>query len=81
MDMYLKNYIIILSVSLYVFMIAWNEFLFAFMFLDNYFTIPKDFIRNLNQLPRQYLNLKYYYCFLFLKDTLVGGLTAGSVKG
>ena len=31
------------SVSLYVFMIAWNEFLFAFMFLDDFqiFTLSR----------------------------------------
>ena len=35
------------SVSLYVFMIAWNEFLFAFMFLDDpgIFTLPRG-VRN-----------------------------------
>ena len=49
----------IASVALYVFMIAWNEFLFSLMFLDN----PKSFTlsRAINHLtgdaetPRQYL--------------------------
>ena len=36
----------IVSVALYVFMIAWNEFLFAFMFLDDtdLFTLSRGIV-------------------------------------
>ncbi len=80
------------SVSLYVFMIAWNEFLFSLMFLDN----PKVFTlsRAINHLtgdaetPRQYLmagsvvvTLPILLIFVYFEKYLVSGLTAGSVKG
>jgi|TARA_B100001971_G_scaffold183153_1_gene180927 multiple sugar transport system permease protein len=82
----------ILSVSLYVFMIAWNEFLFAFMFLDNqeYFTLPRGLYTQLDdqEVPRQYLmagsvmiTLPVLFLFFLFERYLVGGLTAGSVKG
>tara|TARA_B100001964_G_scaffold228998_1_gene280796 strand:- start:1451 stop:2656 length:1206 start_codon:yes stop_codon:yes gene_type:complete len=82
----------ILSVSLYVFMIAWNEFLFAFMFLDNqeYFTLPRGLYTQLDdqEVPRQYLmagsvmiTLPVLFLFFIFERYLVGGLTAGSVKG
>ena len=82
----------ILSVSLYVFMIAWNEFLFAFMFLDNqeYFTIPRGLYTQLDdqEVPRQYLmagsvmiTVPVLLLFFIFERYLVGGLTAGSVKG
>jgi len=82
----------IASVSLYVFMIAWNEFLFSLMFLDN----PKTFTlsRAINHLtgdaetPRQYLmagsvvvTLPILLIFIYFEKYLVSGLTAGSVKG
>ena len=82
----------IASVSLYVFMIAWNEFLFSLMFLDN----PKTFTlsRAINHLtgdaetPRQYLmagsvvvTLPILLIFIYFEKYLVIGLTAGSVKG
>ncbi len=82
----------IASVSLYVFMIAWNEFLFSLMFLDN----PKVFTlsRAINHLtgdaetPRQYLmagsvivTLPILLIFVYFEKYLVSGLTAGSVKG
>ena len=82
----------IASVSLYVFMIAWNEFLFSLMFLDN----PKIFTlsRAINHLtgdaetPRQYLmagsvivTLPILLIFVYFEKYLVSGLTAGSVKG
>ena len=82
----------IASVSLYVFMIAWNEFLFSLMFLDN----PKSFTlsRAINHLtgdaetPRQYLmagsvvvTLPILLIFVYFEKYLVSGLTAGSVKG
>jgi len=80
------------SVALYVFMIAWNEFLFSLMFLDN----PKSFTlsRAINHLtgdaetPRQYLmagsvvvTLPILLIFVYFEKYLVSGLTAGSVKG
>ena len=46
------------SVGLYVFMIAWNEFLFAFMFLDdpNIFTLSRGVVSlNTQEVTRQYL--------------------------
>jgi len=82
----------IASVSLYVLMIAWNEFLFSLMFLDN----PKTFTlsRAINHLtgdaetPRQYLmagsvvvTLPILLIFIYFEKYLVSGLTAGSVKG
>ena len=82
----------IASVSLYIFMIAWNEFLFSLMFLDN----PKTFTlsRAINHLtgdaetPRQYLmagsvvvTLPILLIFVYFEKYLVSGLTAGSVKG
>ena len=82
----------IASVSLYVFMIAWNEFLFSLMFLDN----PKTFTlsRAINHLtgdaetPREYLmagsvvvTLPILLIFVYFEKYLVSGLTAGSVKG
>ncbi len=82
----------IASVSLYVFMIAWNEFLFSLMFLDS----PKTFTlsRAINHLtgdaetPRQYLmagsvivTLPILLIFVYFEKYLVSGLTAGSVKG
>ena len=82
----------IASVALYVFMIAWNEFLFSLMFFDN----PKSFTlsRAINHLtgdaetPRQYLmagsvvvTLPILLIFVYFEKYLVSGLTAGSVKG
>ena len=48
----------IASVALYVFMIAWNEFLFAFMFLDDVklFTLSRGIVSlNSSEVPRQHL--------------------------
>lgn len=79
------------SVGLYVFMIAWNEFLFAFMFLDNpaLFTLPRGMVALDNQeVPRQYLmagaviiTVPIMLLFFVFERYLVGGLTAGGVKG
>ena len=79
------------SVSLYVFMIAWNEFLFAFMFLDNIeiFTLSRGVVSlNSSEVPRQYLmaaavvaTVPVLVLFLVCERFLVSGLTAGSVKG
>lgn len=79
------------SVALYVFMIAWNEFLFAFMFLDDpaIFTLSRGMVALDNQeVPRQFLmagsvivTVPIMILFLFFERYLVSGLTAGGVKG
>jgi multiple sugar transport system permease protein len=79
------------SVALYVFMIAWNEFLFAFMFLDNIdiFTLSRGVVSlNSSEVPRQHLmagaviaTIPVLVIFLWFERFLVAGLTAGSVKG
>lgn len=79
------------SVALYVFMIAWNEFLFAFMFLDNVdlFTLSRGISElNSSEVPRQHLmagaviaTIPVLALFLWFERFLVTGLTAGSVKG
>jgi multiple sugar transport system permease protein len=81
----------IASVGLYVFMIAWNEFLFAFMFLDNpaIFTLPRGMVMlNSQEVPRQFLmagamiiTVPIMVLFFWFEKYLVGGLTAGGVKG
>ena len=79
------------SVSLYVFMIAWNEFLFAFMFLDDpkIFTLSRGVVSlDSSEVPRQYLmagavvaTVPVMVIFLWFERFMVQGLTAGSVKG
>ncbi len=79
------------SVGLYVFMIAWNEFLFAFMFLDNpaIFTLSRGMVGlNSQEVPRQFLmagavivTVPIMALFLWFEKYLTGGLTAGGVKG
>ena len=79
------------SVALYVFMIAWNEFLFAFMFLDNIdmFTLSRGVVSlNSSEVPRQHLmagaviaTVPVLFLFLWFERFLVSGLTAGGVKG
>ena len=81
----------IASVSLYIFMIAWNEFLFAFMFLDDpgIFTLSRGVqALNSSEIPRQHLmagaviaTVPVLVLFLWFERFLVAGLTAGSVKG
>jgi multiple sugar transport system permease protein len=81
----------IASVGLYVFMIAWNEFLFAFMFLDTpaIFTLSRGMIMLDDQeVPRQFLmagatviTVPIMFLFFRFQKLLVGGLTAGGVKG
>ena len=81
----------IASVALYVFMIAWNEFLFAFMFLDDVklFTLSRGIVSlNSSEVPRQHLmagaviaTTPVLILFLWFERFLVTGLTAGSVKG
>ena len=79
------------SVSLYVFMIAWNEFLFAFMFLDDpqIFTLSRGVVAlDSSEVPRQHLmagavvaTVPVMVLFLWFERFMVQGLTAGSVKG
>ena len=79
------------SVSLYVFMIAWNEFLLAFMLLDDplTFTLTRGVASlNSSEVPRQHLmagavisTVPILLIFLFLERFMPKGLTAGSVKG
>jgi len=81
----------IASVALYVFMIAWNEFLFAFMFIDSpeIFTLSRAVVSlNSSEVPRQHLmagavivTIPVLVLFLWFERFLVTGLTAGSVKG
>jgi multiple sugar transport system permease protein len=79
------------SVSLYVFMIAWNEFLLAFMLLDDpsRFTLTRGVaMLNSSEVPRQHLmagavvaTVPVMALFLGLERFMTRGLTAGSVKG
>jgi len=79
------------SVSLYVFMIAWNEFLLAFMLLDDpsKFTLTRGVaMLNSSEIPRQHLmagaviaTIPIMVLFLGLEKFMTKGLTAGSVKG
>ncbi len=80
------------SVALYVFMIAWNEFLFSLMFLDNpnTFTLSRaiQYLSGDAETPRQYLmagsvvvTIPVLFIFVYFEKYLVSGLTAGSVKG
>ena len=79
------------SVSLYVFMIAWNEFLLAFMLLDDpsKFTLTRGVaMLNSSEIPRQHLmagsvmaTVPIMVLFLGLERFMTKGLAAGSVKG
>lgn len=79
------------SVSLYVFMIAWNEFLLAFMLLDDpsKFTLTRGVsMLNSSEIPREHLmagaviaTIPVLVLFLGLEKFMTKGLTAGSVKG
>lgn len=79
------------SVSLYVFMIAWNEFLLAFMLLDDpsIFTLTRGVaMLNSSEIPREHLmagaviaTIPVMVLFLGLEKFMTNGLTAGSVKG
>jgi len=79
------------SVSLYVFMIAWNEFLLAFMLLDDpsKFTLTRGIASlNSSEIPRQHLmagsviaTVPIMVLFLGLERFMTRGLAAGSVKG
>jgi multiple sugar transport system permease protein len=80
------------SVALYTFMIAWNEFLFAFMFLDSpeKFTLSRGLVqlegsvhlsKQLVMAASVMVTLPILLLFLVFERRLVGGLTAGAMKG
>jgi multiple sugar transport system permease protein len=80
------------SVALYTFMIAWNEFLFAFMFLDTpeKFTLSRGIVqlegsvhlsKQLVMAASVIVTLPILVLFLVFERRLVGGLTAGAIKG
>jgi multiple sugar transport system permease protein len=82
----------LVSVAIYTFMIAWNEFLYALVFLNNpdLFTMPIKIntIFN-NPTPRPHvvmaastiMTIPVVLLFLALERYLAEGLTAGGVKG
>jgi len=82
----------VISVGIYTFMIAWNEFLYAFIFLNdsNMFTMPiaVNTIFN-NPTPRPHvvmaastiMTLPVMFLFLAMERYLAEGLSAGGVKG
>jgi multiple sugar transport system permease protein len=82
----------LVSVTIYTFMIAWNEYLYAFVFLNNpnLFTMPIQVNAIYNQpTPRPHvvmaastiMTIPVVILFLALERFLAEGLTAGGVKG
>ena len=82
----------LVSVFIYTFMIAWNEYLYAFVFLNdrNMFTMPIAINRIFNDpQPRPHvvmaastiMTLPVVVLFLALERYLTEGLAAGGVKG
>jgi len=82
----------LVSVAIYTFMIAWNEFLYAFIFLNNHdlFTIPIKISAIFGDpTPRPHvvmaastiMTLPVVILFLALERNLEQGLTSGGVKG
>lgn len=82
----------LVSVAIYTFMIAWNEFLYAFIFLNNddLFTMPIKINAIFNSpSPRPHvvmaastvMTIPVVILFLSLERFLEEGLTAGGVKG
>ncbi|MFQ5611237.1 MAG: carbohydrate ABC transporter permease [Anaerolineae bacterium] len=82
----------LVSVSIYTFMIAWNEFLYAFVFLNDrdLFTMPIKINAIFNDpSPRPHvvmaastiMTLPIIFLFLALERFLEEGLSAGGVKG
>jgi multiple sugar transport system permease protein len=81
----------LVSVAIYAFMIAWNEFLYAFVFLNDrdLFTMPIKINTIFNDpSPRPHvvmaastiMTLPVVFLFLSLEKYLEQGLTAGGVK-
>jgi len=79
-------------VALYTFMIVWNEFLFAFMFLDTpeKFTLSRGVVqleasvhlsKQLVMAASVMVTIPILLLFLLFERRLVGGLTAGAMKG
>ena len=82
----------IITIGIYTFMIAWNEFLYAFIFLNdrNSFTIPIKINTIFNDpSPRPnvvmaastIMTIPIIILFLAFEKYLEQGLTAGGVKG
>jgi multiple sugar transport system permease protein len=82
----------LISVAIYTFMIAWNEFLYAFIFLNerSLFTMPIKINTIYNDpSPRPHvvmaastiMTLPVVFMFLSLEKFLEEGLSAGGVKG
>jgi multiple sugar transport system permease protein len=82
----------IITIGIYTFMIAWNEFLYAFIFLNdrNAFTIPIKIITIFNDpSPRPnvvmaastIMTIPIIILFLAFEKYLEQGLTSGGVKG
>jgi multiple sugar transport system permease protein len=82
----------LVSVAIYTFMIAWNEFLYAFVFLNSrsLFTMPIQINTIYNDpSPRPHvvmaastiMTIPVVILFLSLEKFLEQGLTAGGVKG
>ena len=82
----------IASVSLYVFMIAWNEFLFAFLFLQadrDQWTLPlglqqldtAEVAKTVLMAGSVLISLPIIILFFVAERFLTEGLTAGGVKG
>ncbi|MGD2039867.1 MAG: carbohydrate ABC transporter permease [Anaerolineae bacterium] len=82
----------LVSVFIYTFMIAWNEYLYAFVFLNDrdMFTMPIAINRiNTDPTPRPHvvmaastiMTLPVIVLFLALERYLAEGLAAGGVKG
>jgi multiple sugar transport system permease protein len=82
----------LVSVAIYTFMIAWNEFLYAIVFLNNpdLFTMPIKINTIFNDpSPRPHvvmaastiMTIPVVLLFLALERYLAEGLTAGGVKG
>jgi multiple sugar transport system permease protein len=82
----------LVSVAIYTFMIAWNEFLYALVFLNDreLFTMPIKINTNFNDpQPRPnvvmaastIMTMPVVFLFLALERFLAEGLSAGGVKG
>jgi multiple sugar transport system permease protein len=82
----------IVSVAIYTFMIAWNEFLYALVFLNSrtLFTMPikinalfhdPDPQQNVVMAASSIMTIPIVLLFLALEKYLEEGLTAGGVKG
>jgi multiple sugar transport system permease protein len=82
----------IAAVSLYVFMIAWNEFLFAFLFLQSdrgRWTLPlglqqldtAEVAKTVLMAGSVIISVPIIILFFFAERFLTEGLTAGGVKG